>query len=179
MGSSPLTRGKRYRSHPVLRQDRLIPAHAGKTLTVRSDTLRAPAHPRSRGENARLACPSRRTGGSSPLTRGKPENAEKIPYAYRLIPAHAGKTCWPPPTALVKAAHPRSRGENRPQVDKRVTQGGSSPLTRGKRFDQSSADTVTWLIPAHAGKTPQTWRGGPSGRAHPRSRGENVSWRRV
>ena len=51
VGSSPLTRGKRM---PVCVSDnrfRLIPAHAGKTLS--SSTLRVTrwAHPRSRGEN--------------------------------------------------------------------------------------------------------------------------------
>ena len=52
-GSSPLTRGKlRHRADGV-GNDRLIPAHAGKTgraLHVESDVE---AHPRSRGENRR------------------------------------------------------------------------------------------------------------------------------
>ena len=55
---------------------------------------------------------------------------------------------------------------------------GSSPLTRGKRIDAASAENVSRLIPAHAGKTrPRTVRVCGS-RAHPRSRGENVDGQR-
>ena len=53
--------------------------------------------------------------------------------------------------------------------------GGSSPLTRGKLCSRVTEGVNTGLIPAHAGKTStpmNTWR---SGRAHPRSRGENIS----
>ena len=54
-GSSPLTRGKQ-RPQPHARQTgRLIPAHAGKTHPARIPRPRAPAHPRSRGENSGLA----------------------------------------------------------------------------------------------------------------------------
>ena len=51
VGSSPLTRGK-LRT-PIRRQceDRLIPAHAGKTQTHALHRPIQPAHPRSRGEN--------------------------------------------------------------------------------------------------------------------------------
>ena len=50
---------------------------------------------------------------------------------------------------------------------------GSSPLTRGKRLDEACSVLISWLIPAHAGKT--TGRSAPRARprAHPRSRGEN------
>ena len=52
---------------------------------------------------------------------------------------------------------------------------GSSPLTRGKRRNHNHAVSAPGLIPAHAGKTrsPRPLRQ-PS-RAHPRSRGENLS----
>ena len=50
-GSSPLTRGKRVVRAQVAVTPRLIPAHAGKTMSrVRVRTLSS-AHPRSRGEN--------------------------------------------------------------------------------------------------------------------------------
>ena len=70
-GSSPLTRGKRcitYIRRPCFR---LIPAHAGKTLWWTRRSVRAGAHPRSRGENKSLTASSRACIGSSPLTRGK------------------------------------------------------------------------------------------------------------
>ena len=50
--------------------------------------------------------------GSSPLTRGKPDELDPRRLAFGLIPAHAGKT--PVAVAAIKVvqAHPRSRGEN-------------------------------------------------------------------
>ena len=50
-GSSPLTRGKRRDRSPPGGQERLIPAHAGKTFGVAAVGSVMPAHPRSRGEN--------------------------------------------------------------------------------------------------------------------------------
>ena len=91
-GSSPLTRGKlRDQIRPVLR-DRLIPAHAGKTIPRLGAGNHGGAHPRLHGEN-----PGRRQGrapalGSSPLTRGKQSKSTERGPARGLIPAHAGKT---------------------------------------------------------------------------------------
>ena len=53
-----------------------------------------------------------RWGGSSPLTRGKPELPEDIAGVVGLIPAHAGKTAGGPRRGRGAWAHPRSRGEN-------------------------------------------------------------------
>ena len=70
-GSSPLTRGK-PRQYSVERwQERLIPAHAGKTKNDNHVRRPHPAHPRSRGENPLTAAASAAADGSSPLTRGK------------------------------------------------------------------------------------------------------------
>ena len=114
--SSPLTRGKlQRRVNPELKP-RLIPAHAGKTSGRPSPTGAAAAHPRSRGENPALGFSHRSYHGSSPLTRGKPLDAPPDRPVAGLIPAHAGKTAplnlpWGP-----TGAHPRSRGENTPDV---------------------------------------------------------------
>ena len=131
-GSSPLTRGKRRgpgRTHP---RSRLIPAHAGKTWDEAGDPRQPQAHPRSRGENPRLAAHGAGHPGSSPLTRGKPEPICASSAHHRLIPAHAGKTAGrrqPPDGAR---AHPRSRGENPSRRAPARRPRGSSPLTRGK-----------------------------------------------
>ena len=50
--------------------------------------------------------------GSSPLTRGKPQQLTDEALEARLIPAHAGKTLASPALSGLKKAHPRSRGEN-------------------------------------------------------------------
>ena len=76
-------------------------------------------------------------------------------------------------TTFQPRAHPRSRGENTVCSFTPGMSGGSSPLTRGKRFSARSSSDASGLIPAHAGKTPR--RGGDRRciGAHPRSRGEN------
>ena len=91
-GSSPLTRGKPHNVGARLAQVGLIPAHAGKTRRNLLARLRAPAHPRSRGENLKQVARDVNRAGSSPLTRGKPARARDSIRPARLIPAHAGKT---------------------------------------------------------------------------------------
>ena len=70
-GSSPLTRGKLLRPSRATTPRRLIPAHAGKTVTC---------------------CPPHLRAGSSPLTRGKLGGVGDNKHSSGLIPAHAGKT---------------------------------------------------------------------------------------
>ena len=172
-GSSPLTRGKLS----VLKIDdagaRLIPAHAGKTITWVAQLITSWAHPRSRGENMQPATPEQIDAGSSPLTRGKLETFWLHSTTGRLIPAHAGKTSCLSAGARPGKAHPRSRGENFFLTVRSLSDPGSSPLTRGKRPHPLFRGLVSRLIPAHAGKTRAPERQGPAGPAHPRSRGEN------
>ena len=92
-----------------------------------------------------------------------------------LIPAHAGKTGDRLLGREHARAHPRSRGENKGQVEYRSAVTGSSPLTRGKRQPRPTAPHTVGLIPAHAGKTPILTGSQPSTKAHPRSRGENAT----
>ena len=152
---------------------RLIPAHAGKTRLELNAHVGTPAHPRSRGENAKDVAIPALQDGSSPLTRGKPRGADRPRSGRWLIPAHAGKTLsWEPPM-LVLPAHPRSRGENQNGGPLMMTEYGSSPLTRGKPPTPCELSAGSRLIPAHAGKTASVSRSPPTGAAHPRSRGEN------
>ena len=134
LGSSPLTRGKRLRRVQRSAVRRLIPAHAGKTVTHGPPPRPPAAHPRSRGENAPSSRRISHSEGSSPLTRGKRPRANQRALRVRLIPAHAGKT--PAGSARIRRprAHPRSRGENLCLPGGRKNRVGSSPLTRGKHF---------------------------------------------
>ena len=134
-GSSPLTRGKLLWCPSGGVGGGLIPAHAGKTRWSAPKHPPNSAHPRSRGENVVICLPPSDTAGSSPLTRGKPCRPRPRSRSTRLIPAHAGKTivyCLP---SSAVAAHPRSRGENRPLRAGTKRYHGSSPLTRGKPLD--------------------------------------------
>ena len=173
VGSSPLTRGKRGVLLRALSGPGLIPAHAGKTRLWELAPDGAAAHPRSRGEN-HVAPPCLILGaGSSPLTRGKLEWGKDGAFGDRLIPAHAGKTLSRRARRLRRAAHPRSRGENRFSRQCDVPMSGSSPLTRGKRCAEGERIGIARLIPAHAGKTDRWHHLAGRARAHPRSRGEN------
>ena len=75
IGSSPLTRGKRGHRGGVEALGRLIPAHAGKTSQSAQAAAKRAAHPRSRGENLIGAVRTLVVTGSSPLTRGKLDEA--------------------------------------------------------------------------------------------------------
>ena len=155
-----------------------IPAHAGKTTPTRRPWCGSSAHPRSRGENQQRLDLGAESRGSSPLTRGKPRPQSWQKRASRLIPAHAGKTAGVRRADQGDGAHPRSRGENAILLGVPFTTAGSSPLTRGKPSSRCAAPLTVGLIPAHAGKTPQTHPGGRCSQAHPRSRGENVRGKR-
>ena len=172
-GSSPLTRGKLRAKPPRGSDQRLIPAHAGKTSARSTRKQTGQAHPRSRGENSILSPALERSAGSSPLTRGKPDVGQAPTQEPRLIPAHAGKTPRRPPRQGPHTAHPRSRGENLWRSHASLIIIGSSPLTRGKPRRTDVHTIPRRLIPAHAGKTRPASGTGRSGAAHPRSRGEN------
>ena len=158
-GSSPLTRGKRCEPSRQASSERLIPAHAGKTQSMRGYPEQAQ--------------------GSSPLTRGKHVREITARDRRGLIPAHAGKTSRRKPTPSPSGAHPRSRGENTCGLARADIVEGSSPLTRGKLRSTREECERPRLIPAHAGKTASKWNKPSERPAHPRSRGENDKQRRA
>ena len=112
-----------------------------------------PAHPRSRGENPNRSAQVAHITGSSPLTRGKPQEGGNLQTVLGLIPAHAGKTHRDGHLHGARGAHPRSRGENLSTYQACVGRAGSSPLTRGKLMAFMFMVWFVRLIPAHAGKT--------------------------
>ena len=175
LGSSPLTRGKHCEIGGRDASARLIPTHAGKTVIRRRIRRRVRAHPHSRGENSKLQAALNREAGSSPLTRGKPADRIARMEDTRLIPTHAGKTAVTAGRTSVPTAHPHSRGENMYLPWPVTVPAGSSPLTRGKHRSVGG-DAGRWgLIPTHAGKTHARRRLPRRNRAHPHSRGENVT----
>ena len=131
-GSSPLARGKQSNVRDGHRLPRLIPARAGKTPSIRCTVNPFSAHPRSRGENTRRLIVSPRPSGSSPLARGKLRAVDGRAGSVGLIPARAGKTGYDAQWRVVRAAHPRSRGENFSGLPVVWSETGSSPLARGK-----------------------------------------------
>ena len=89
-GSSPHTRG----THPVglvlLGRRRFIPAYAGNALPSCGSMRRQTVHPRIRGERINNVRNIECFNGSSPHTRGTPQEGEKHGRIQRFIPAYAG-----------------------------------------------------------------------------------------
>ncbi len=173
-GSSPHTRGTPGSKTKFGGIPRLIPAHAGNTGSWASCARLRAAHPRTRGEHARMRALGAWLPGSSPHTRGTQPSRQHVREAARLIPAHAGNTRgwrWP---ASGPSAHPRTRGEHFPSLPTTMTFAGSSPHTRGTPAPDQGAARGPRLIPAHAGNTPGCrWRRSRAP-AHPRTRGEHL-----
>ena len=172
-GSSPLTRGAPTTRTVQPGHQGLIPAHAGSTPPSPQHCPGPRAHPRSRGEHSLTDDGPSRIDGSSPLTRGAQLMAIRPPRGLGLIPAHAGSTCSPHPTACRTAAHPRSRGEHLITSLEHEARWGSSPLTRGALNRAGQNTTAPGLIPAHAGSTGGWSCVSATMGAHPRSRGEH------
>ena len=70
-GSPPRMRGKRLFSGSRPRQQRITPAHAGKTASPLSRFLSSPDHPRACGENLAKGRGLKSITGSPPRMRGK------------------------------------------------------------------------------------------------------------
>ena len=131
-GSSPRVRGKRHRFHCGAGGGRLIPARAGKTVTLKWRHNPTEAHPRACGENLASYAAVIGLCGSSPRVRGKQLPGGEQAHQGGLIPARAGKTRQGCVSTRSRSAHPRACGEN---VDKSVSKpgsSGSSPRVRGK-----------------------------------------------
>ena len=118
---------------------------------------------------------SRFCSGSSPLARGTLGPHQRIYDQRRLIPARAGNTDRILPGCRFARPHPRSRGEHRRSVSIYALTGGSSPLARGTLTAACCAVTLSRLIPARAGNTPEDLPPNQHCPAHPRSRGEHAS----
>ena len=69
-GSSPHTRGARFRVRERRCLMRIIPAYAGSTMAVTGSLAMTRDHPRIRGEHKRAFKNARIVIGSSPHTRG-------------------------------------------------------------------------------------------------------------
>ena len=113
-GSSPLSRGIRFRRFRAGGGGRIIPALAGNTLQEMLDGPPRPDHPRSRGEYASTRSVSRTGEGSSPLSRGIRRRPGQHPTRVRIIPALAGNTSDRSSNPGTSPDHPRSRGEYSP-----------------------------------------------------------------
>ena len=171
-GSPPLTRGILFQMEQMSMSMRFTPAHAVNTTRYDLHDLPGKVHPRSRGEYIFDAGFGTFDLGSSPLTRGIREKAERLCPISGFIPAHAGNTLRVFSGGAYSRVHPRSRGEYRPPGTSKRPITGSPPLTRG--IPLVHVDTVRRhrFTPAHAGNTESLRSQWLLLQVHPRSRGE-------
>ena len=157
-GSSPRMRGKRAGKPDPQSRQRIIPAHAGQTLVLKSSPRLRADHPRACGANGRRVTLNPPESGSSPRMRGKPEDDVHGWILLRIIPAHAGQTGLRVTLNPPESDHPRACGANPESPEWAQPTTGSSPRMRGKHKTGSDTDISPRIIPAHAG---QTGRCGP------------------
>ena len=132
-GSSPHTRGLRWRPAARTSRSRIIPAHAGFTGPSCSRAGWGTDHPRTRGVYGAAAGFRPGSGGSSPHTRGLPIPTEACIVMGGIIPAHAGFTSPMGGVHRRGRDHPRTRGVYPSSCTTSTVTGGSSPHTRGLR----------------------------------------------
>ena len=129
-------------------------------------------HPRLRGELWQRRYLAVVLCGSSPLTRGTPDEKVDDTLLDRFIPAYAGNSQNLCTSQSVQTVHPRLRGElMRPALITRL-KNGSSPLTRGTLSGVSAITINDRFIPAYAGNSYQLVQHQRKGPVHPRLRGE-------
>ncbi len=152
-GSSPSTRGAHGGLEPYGVDNGLIPVYAGSTGQYRRGPFPPTAHPRLRGEHRPSVSVMLARVGSSPSTRGAPEEDERGLKVTGLIPVYAGSTDFRGLGDTPTAAHPRLRGEHRVTFVAHIATTGSSPSTRGALVAGGSMTYAPRLIPVYAGST--------------------------
>ena len=157
-GSPPRMRGKHPDTPGWQRALRITPAHAGKTGRGCAALQDMADHPRACGENKRSGRSDWRRSGSPPRMRGKRALYPAGLSAYRITPAHAGKTVFSFPPERSTTDHPRACGENDVAPRRRAHAIGSPPRMRGKRRHFCRIRVFCRITPAHAGKTLRKWR---------------------
>ena len=174
-GSSPHTRGTLVFLDEARNPVRFIPAHAGNATFGHALARANTVHPRTRGERLLLQQLERHCAGSSPHTRGTHIAPLARRVANRFIPAHAGNAPAHDAEAIFKPVHPRTRGERAQKPYTGITQGGSSPHTRGTHFIPRVHSIHVRFIPAHAGNASGPTPSFTTVPVHPRTRGERSS----
>ena len=194
-GSSPRMRGTPRRREIDYSDRRIIPAHAGNSLTPlwgAPPTRIIPAHagnsrqhdgcrrawtdhPRACGElNAATNLPAG-LSGSSPRMRGTPTGVTATKGFDRIIPAHAGNSARRQARQPRRPDHPRACGELAGGSLNGLHVLGSSPRMRGTPARMGECRAQRRIIPAHAGNSPAVTLLAFSSTDHPRACGELAS----
>ena len=177
-GSSPRVRGARGRQGRAQRVPGIIPACAGSTCPIKSNSRAAGDHPRVCGEHAAERAAAEVWAGSSPRVRGARVLLAQDLRGDGIIPACAGSTTGRATCTYQPRDHPRVCGEHPDYIDTKQKKKGSSPRVRGALTLSVASLMCSGIIPACAGSTSRlrALPGRPSD--HPRVCGEHStpSW---
>ena len=125
-------RGKEYSAYFQLLEDRITPAHAGKSNLTNIPTFIVKDHPRTCGEKRRYDLINAIKWGSPPHMRGKAAGEPEKDGGSRITPAHAGKRMGSNSLISPSQDHPRTCGEKSRPRKHQKTNLGSPPHMRGK-----------------------------------------------
>ncbi len=171
-GSSPRLRGRGCPGAWPPAIPRVIPAPAGKSVSVWWWCRTTAGHPRACGEERSRADSLAYSDGSSPRLRGREVLIPHERVLFGVIPAPAGKrrpAAWRPRRPR---GHPRACGEEPRGASWSRPCRGSSPRLRGRAQRHLRERRLEGVIPAPAGKSSarSTWDSRTTG--HPRACGE-------
>ncbi|ABD41110.1 conserved hypothetical protein [Methanospirillum hungatei JF-1] len=110
-GSSPYTRGTRFKFVLFTRFLWFIPIHTGNSSLYHNQTSGNPVHPHTHGElqvSCRLYKDIR---GSSPYTRGTHVAFPDASSVHRFIPIHTGNSFHQMYLSYIASVHPHTHGE--------------------------------------------------------------------
>ena len=171
-GPSPRARGAAV--HPGGEEVRggTIPAGAGSRYALPAALVGRRDHPRGRGEQATRTAGEGSGKGPSPRARGAVPRHPPPAAHPGTIPAGAGSSSRSRSRVWPAGDHPRGRGEQLGCGSGTYAAMGPSPRARGAELHQLGEADRLGTIPAGAGSRSRTSRRAPSGRDHPRGRGE-------
>ena len=146
-------RGKVEACSSGIHEQRITPAHAGKSVCAPPLRCIRRDHPRACGEKRER----RRTGavgaGSPPRMRGKDKRHDGQNGYQGITPAHAGKSLPAFPDGVCNGDHPRACGEKFCDTVVDCIKLGSPPRMRGKVRSAGQDSGPAGITPAHAGKS--------------------------
>ena len=151
-GSPPLARGTEVNALLGMTKMGITPACAGNRIDKRANVNRTRDHPRLRGEQ-------------TPYTF-------LDTFLHGITPACAGNSSLVLHNSKTSLDHPRLRGEQYAGVENAGKWMGSPPLARGTVGAEGKIQCRTGITPACAGNSDVPIAKIPSGKDHPRLRGE-------
>ena len=152
-GSPPPMRGKDNVIYPVLREERITPAYAGKSCFHHIEQPFPEDHPRLCGEKQPDTFGQLTQLGSPPPMRGKEMEKESIERDIRITPAYAGKRRKDHSGGHEQQDHPRLCGEKLSDFSIIPKVLGSPPPMRGKENACVTDEGNIGITPAYAGKS--------------------------